>query len=62
MNLWAGPSRMRCYCACKTGGPIQISIEAQMLAQAWALSLGVRLPEKDAVSRMRAGVHPIHLP
>lgn len=29
-----------------------LSIDAQMLAEAWALSLGVRLPEKDAVSRM----------
>lgn len=29
-----------------------LTINAQMLAQAWALSLGVRLPEKDAVSRM----------
>lgn len=29
-----------------------LSIDAQMLAQAWALSLGVRLPEEDAVSRM----------
>jgi hypothetical protein len=31
-----------------------LTIQAQMLAQAWALSLGVRLPEKDAVSRMIA--------
>jgi hypothetical protein len=29
-----------------------LTIDAQMLAQAWALSLGVRQPEKDAVSRM----------
>jgi hypothetical protein len=29
-----------------------LTIDAQMLAQAWALSLGVRLPKKDAVSRM----------
>jgi hypothetical protein len=36
-----------------------LTIDAQMLAQAWALSLGVRLPEKDAVSRMidRAYLH-----
>jgi hypothetical protein len=29
-----------------------LSIDTLALAQAWALSLGVRLPEKDAVSRM----------
>lgn len=36
-----------------------LTIDAQMLAQAWALSLGVRLPEKDSVSRMidRAYLH-----
>jgi hypothetical protein len=28
------------------------TIDAQTLAQAWALSLGVRLPEKDAVNRI----------
>ena len=33
------------------------TIHAQMLAQAWALSLGVRLPEKDAVSRMIDRAH-----
>jgi len=29
-----------------------LTVDAQMLAQAWALSLGVHLPEKDAVSRI----------
>ena len=29
-----------------------LTIDARMLAQAWAASLGLRLPDKDAVSRM----------
>jgi hypothetical protein len=34
-----------------------LTIDAQMLAQAWALSLGVSLPEKDAVRRMIDRAH-----